>query len=172
MTYSREDVETRGGNPAANVKVYLTIQDAWGVFKREENPDERFAQWLGEHVTDEYLDAIFWIVCGFEFEYLKDWAEDRGKEPNPLFPGYRVEVWQEGRSGGWAVVHGLPDVETWDAVLLARWRRFERIARDIADGVPHQVLCSLYLNEFESWREEQDDAASYNAELPVDLHRA
>jgi hypothetical protein len=54
-------------------------------------------------------------------------------------------------------------------VQLARWRRFERIGREIADGIPYQMLSLIEINDFERWSDEQDDAATYNAEMPVDL---
>ena len=46
------------------------------------------------------------------------------------------------------------ELEEWDAVLIARWRRFERIAREIADGIPFQMLADIYLNQFEAAKEE------------------
>ena len=42
-----------------------------------------------------------------------------------------VQVFSEGRQGGWLVVHGLDDFETWDAVQLAKWRKFEVGIRDL-----------------------------------------
>lgn len=40
-----------------------------------------------------------------------------------------VKVWQEGRSGGWLVVDGLPEIESWDAIQLSKWARFEKAVR-------------------------------------------
>jgi hypothetical protein len=158
--YSREDVQThsdgfREGRPAVNVKVYRHYSDAWKEFQKQEEPDAGFTlEWIEDNVSDEQLDAIFWHCCEFEFEYLEGWATS--KEPgDSLFPDDRVKLWQEGRSGGWIVVDGLPDIDEWDAVRLARWRKFERIARDIADGIPYQVLSSVYINEYEFARDEQ-----------------
>lgn len=172
-TYSRDDIQTHregfygGEMPAVNVKVYRDIRDAWEAFEREEEPDSRFTlDWIEENVSDETLDGTFWHCCEFEFEYLEAWAT--GAEGDSLFPDDRVELAREGRSGGWVVVRGLPDLEEWDAVRLARWRKFERIAREIADGIPFQMLASLYLNEFEAWADREDDAAAYNAEAPID----
>ena len=167
-TYSRDDVEThsdgfgRYANPAVNVKIYGDIRDAYAEFVAEESPDPRFTlDWIEEHVSDDVLDSTFWHVCEFEFEYLADYA--------PEILGEGITVSREGRSGGWAVVEGLPEIEEWDAVRVAKWRKFERIAKEIAAGVPFQILSSLYLNQFDQWSDEEDDRAPYNAEAPVDL---
>jgi hypothetical protein len=173
-TYTRDDVQTHAeyfgqARPAVNVKVYRGIHNAWAAFQKDEEPDPRFTlDWIEEHVSEDALDSIFWMQCENEFEYLASWATE---DEDAIFPSSRygrLTVEREGRMGGWAVVGGLPDIEEWDAILLARWRKFERVARDIADNVPVQMLASIYYNEFQAWSDEQDDAAAYNAELPVD----
>lgn len=172
-SYSRDDVETHSDGfygpsyPAVNVKVYRTIQDAWQDFAKDEDPDPRFTlDWIEEHVSDESLDAIFWDTCRNEFEYLESWAT--GAEGDSLFPDDDVELTTAGRSGGWVVVRGLPDVDDWDAVRLARWRKFERVAKSIADYVPVNMLGTIYVNEFELWADEQAEESPANSELPVD----
>lgn len=171
--YGRDDVQThsdgfRDRRPAVNVKVYKDLRDAWDGFAREEQPDARFTlEWIDDTVPDTTLDAVFWNSCAWEFEYLESWAT--GADGDALFPVDRVQLHPEGRSGGWIAVSGLPDVDEWDAVRIARWRKFERIAREIADGIPAQMLSSLYLNEFEVWADEQEDASISNAEAPVDI---
>jgi hypothetical protein len=156
--YNRDDVETHGQYPAVNVRVYGSIEDAWAEFVKEEQPDEGFTlEWIRENISDERLDAIFWNTCGNEFEYLTSWATS---DDDAIFPAAqygRVTMGQEGRSGGWAVVYGLPDIEEWDAVLLARWRKFERVAKDIAASVPLQMLSSIYINEWEWQRDEREE---------------
>lgn len=175
-TYTREDVRFHsdgffgGGLPAVNVKVHSGIDSrTWEAFERDEGShDPRFTpEWVEANVSDDRMDDLFWRVCGWEYEYLERWAT--GKDGDSLFPDDCVELSQEGRMGGWVVVSGLPDLEDWDAVRLARWRKFERIAREIADGIPLQMLSSLYANEFEWWAEEQADESISNSELPVDL---
>lgn len=39
-------------------------------------------------------------------------------------PCYKAHVYSEGRLGGWLVVDGLPEVESWDAIKVAAWGRF------------------------------------------------
>lgn len=167
MTYTRDDVQTHSdgfgpGRPAVNVKVYKSMWDraTWGQFNREEREDEDedfTPEWVEANVNEETLDRIFWHCCEFEFEYLDGWAT--GSQGDSLFPDDRVTLWQEGRSGGWVVVDGLPDIEEWDAIRLARWRKFERIARDIADGIPYQVISAIYINHYQWAKEEAEEAA-------------
>lgn len=156
--YTREDVETHGGLPAVNVKVYRSIRDAWPEYERTERPDdaEDFTlDWIEENVSEEALDAIFWHTCEAEYEYLEGWTTGSDGGEDALFPDDSVRLDIAGRSGGWIEVRGLPDIEEWDAVRLARWRRFARIARSIADGIPFQMLCSIETNEYE-WRKTED----------------
>jgi hypothetical protein len=168
-SYSREDVQFhsdgyRPGKPAVNVKVYKDIRDAWKAFERDEAPDARFTpEWVEENVSDDALDSIFWMTCEFEYEYLEAYATS---DEDAILPGASLS--REGRSGGWVVVDNLPDLEEWDAVQLAKWRKFERVAREIADGIPLQMLSSIYLNDFEVWADEQEDASASNSEAPVD----
>lgn len=171
-TYSRDDVQFhsdgygRESNPAVNVKVYTGLRDCWKEFARDELPDPRFTlDWIEDNASAEHLDAIFWSACEAEFEYLEGWVT--GSEGDSLFPGHRVTLEREGRSGRWAVVHGLPELEEWDAVLLARWRKFERIAKEIAAGIPYQMLSSLYINDFEIWANEREDESDANTEVDV-----
>ena len=171
MTYSKSDVDTHTDGhygpayPAVNVKVYgsiwtvhlpLDLGSSYPVGHPEliehHRSDPEFTRaWIKEHVSEAALDAIFWDTCNFEWEVLQDDATD-------IFDGYRVTVNSAGRSGGWAIVRGLPDIENWDAVLLAKWRRFEKLARGVAAYIPEQMLHSLYVNEFEAWRSERDQA--------------
>ena len=161
-TYTKDDVQTHYGSdrPAVNVKVYGSIRDlkVWDAFRRDEGPDDGFTlEWIEENVSDEQVESTFWHCCEFEFEYLEGWATGSDEGGDPLFPDDSVSLEIDGRSGGWIVVHGLPDIEEWDAVRLARWRKFERIARDIADGIPVQMLSSLYINEYEWAKDEAEE---------------
>jgi hypothetical protein len=151
-SYSREDVQQHSDGyrdmlPAVNVKVYTTIEQAWDQYQREEMPDPGFTlDWIEDNIPEDLLQGRWESACESEYEYFEDWtttAEDS------LFPDHNVRLEVQGRSGGWIAVHGLPDIEDWDAILLARWRKFERIARDIADGIPFQTLLLIYINDYE-----------------------
>lgn len=157
-TYTKEDVSFhsdgyRPSNPAVNVKVYDTLEDGFRKFAEWEDVDDGFTvEWIRANISDAALDDWFYDVCRDEFDYLESWTT--GNDGDPLFPGHSVTLEQEGRSGGWVAVHGLPDLEDWDAVLLARWRKFERIARSIADEIMAHVVESIYINAWEWWKQE------------------
>lgn len=157
--YRKDDVQTHYGDdrPAVNVKVPYDRSNGWDDWARSESDaDPGFsAEWVEENVTDDYLSGLFWIVCGYEWEQIEQDAED-------IF-GPNVSVEQDGRSGGWCVVHGLAPIEEWDAIMLGKWRRFERFARSIAAGIPCQILASLYANEFEAWKDERSETLGAEA---------
>jgi hypothetical protein len=155
--YSRDDVQTRSGTPCVNVKVYGDVSDGFKLAAKYAPADGGFdagftEDWIREHLSEETLDQWFWDTCSFEFEYLQDLAAE--------VLGIRErDVTQEGRSGGWAVVSGLPELEDWDAVQLAKWRKFEKRARSIAADIPYQLVQSIYLNAWEAEQAERVERA-------------
>jgi hypothetical protein len=160
-SYSRDDVQThsdgfRESLPAVDVKIYTTIDDAWKQYEKQDRMSDGFnLEWVRENISEEHLDRLFWEACSYEYEYLEGWATGS----DSLFPDDNVTLEQQGRSGGWIAVRGLPDVEEWDAVRLARWRRFERIARDIADGIPYQMLSLIEINDYQWAKDEAEESA-------------
>jgi hypothetical protein len=165
VTYTKEDVRFhsdgfRPSNPAVNVKVYASIDSvtlpldlgsSYPVGHPEliehHKSDPRFThEWVRTRVSDDVLDARFWQACESEVEFVIGEAED-------IFSDYSITVQQTGRMGGWLEVEGLPDLEDWDAVLLGKWRKFEKLARTVADDIPRTVLDSVYVNDFETWKE-------------------
>ena len=56
-------------------------------------------------------------------DFWRDDADDAGAVA--IF-GPGVKVYSEGRSDGWLVVHGLPEVEDWTAKDLRKWQKYER----------------------------------------------
>ncbi len=143
-------METHYGSdrPAVNVKVYRSLWDV--KFPLEDAPEGITREWI-ESLGEDRLDELFWDTCSFEWEMI---AQDAAE----IF-GPHVKVEQDGRSGGWAVVTGLDDIADWDAVALAKWRRFEKYARAIAHGVPEQMVYSLACNEWETEQNERAEAA-------------
>lgn len=144
----------RPGRPAINVKVRgsgLDVQArGWKNF-REQNPDapERFNQaWLESNVADETQEFFWSDTCTQGFEL----AEEVAKE---LFGGH-VKVYSEGRSGGWLIVDGLPDVEHWNGSMVAKWGRFVRLCGEYVAQVPGSYLDMVYHNAFLPEQAEQD----------------
>lgn len=143
--------------PHVNVKVHGRLEDL--RFPLEDAPAGLTLEWIRKSLSDEELDALFWRTCESEWEMLQQDAEE-------IF-GAGVEVNAGGRTGGWACVTGLSDISEWDAVMLAKWRRFARYARQTADGVPEQMVYSLACNEWE-WAEAkaQEDAGIHVDPIP------
>ena len=118
--FTKADVEMysggygRAGHPAINVKVHDfpsadEIVDRFGC-------SEATAMKAGEYAF-AVEQEVFW-------EGAKELARE-------LFGN--VKVYSAGRSGGWLVVEGLPDVGSWDAITVLAWGRFERqLKADIA----------------------------------------
>jgi hypothetical protein len=73
--------------------------------------------------------------------------------------GAGAKVWSAGRSSGWCVVDGLPDVDSWDAIALGRWARFARDVRAIADDLPYQTFWGIAANVYD-----QSDLATVTVE--------
>lgn len=153
--YTKEDVDTHADGfygpslPAVNVKVYEGLESVSFPLDDADAP-ELTLEWIEEHMSEEDLSWLFGHTCENEWEMIQQDAQT-------IFSDYTVTVEAQGRSGGWACVKGLPDIEEWDAVLLAKWRKFERFARQIAAGVPEQMAYSIALNEYACWEEEQTE---------------
>jgi len=171
MTYSKEDVEFhsdgfRPSRPAVNVKVYGSISnvplpldlgrysDDGGKTWKESRTDSEFThEWLEEHLAEDV--ELFNYACENGWNMLQEEAvEIFGKS----IYGKPITVYSEGRSGGWAIVDGLPEFESWNAVDLMRWRRFEIFAKATADDIPRQIIELAYFNVFLPWKEEREDA--------------
>lgn len=120
------------------VELPLDLGSCDGV---EQRSDPSFTHdWIAAHVTDDQMQAAWQCVCDDGWEQIEDAARD-------LF-GPAVPVYAAGRSGGWAVVVGLDPVESWDAIALGRWARFERFCRAGAYDVPRAMIESIYYNIF------------------------
>lgn len=117
----KQDVEVYGGYPAVNVKVHNfgpSIDQIVERFGCSEATAEKALGFAWESATQG-----FW-------EY---WQDTSDPATMPYFADYRVKVYGEGRSGGHLVVHGLPEVESWDAIMLSKWAKFEREVREDVD---------------------------------------
>ena len=112
--YTKDDVKMhREGygftrTPAINVKFYGHIDpelvaDRLGCSLPRA---ETCLQYAGETLAE-----MFW-----------DDAEDIARD---IFGDESLKVYSEGRSGGWLIVKGLPDIEYWDAIMLGKWRSLE-----------------------------------------------
>lgn len=145
--------------PAVNVKVYKSIdsvklpldlgrvsKDGGKTFETVKTDPGFTHEWI-ENQPVEY-DGYFWSACDSGWDDLQEVVtEIYGK----TLYGNPVKVFSEGRQGGWAVISGInEDVESWNAVDLAKWRKFAKAARTIADNIPRATLELIYFNEYVS----------------------
>lgn len=155
--YTKEDVEFHGDwrssqKPAINVKCYSfpdagKIADHYG--KDADDADvQRVMEWLFESYQES-----FWESAQTDAENLFGVAQ--------MGSGYGgLKVHAEGRSGGWLIVDGLKDFDEWDAIDLAKWRKFERwmkamIPKDNAEWL-ESMIDTIDANE---WLLTADDEA-------------
>jgi hypothetical protein len=158
--------------PAVNVKVQAwgnDYADAAAKFARENISDpfeeEAFRVAYGRMLdNDDESNTMFEWACESGWENLDSdanwlfcpWGKDAhdngecyGDGTAPDDSKRHVTVGAEGRSGGWAVVEGLPEFDSWDAIMLGKWARFAKVARALADDVPYSMAELFYLNRFE-----------------------
>lgn len=115
--YSIKDITTRGGLPAVCIKVrhgFEKLTDAeWAEIREDiDLPKEQCALFTREWCQAAYdkdSEGYWWNeACTMEFEQAE-------QDAKALF-GDDIECEQDGRSGGWLVVKGLPDLEDWSPV--------------------------------------------------------
>jgi hypothetical protein len=147
--FTKDDIEThsegygRNSLPAINVKAY-DFPSSWKVaehFKCSEEIAQQALTYAFEHAQE-----MFW--------------EQASEDIDGYFPGHGgCEVFSEGRSGGWLVVKGLPDISEWDAILVSRWGKFER---DMQSAVKDFCSWDNVIEDIEANRWAEEGAERYN----------
>jgi hypothetical protein len=152
--FTKDDIEYhsegfhRSSRPAVNVKIYKSLDQGYEEWKVD-NPDcdPRFTMEWVEQFCENNND--FWnAACEDGWEELQEIAVE--------IWGKNAKVYAEGRSNGWAVIHGIDiDVDSWDAIELGKWAKFAKWARDIADHRMYVAVDFIYINAFEAWKDHQ-----------------
>lgn len=143
-------------NPAVNVKHHLWIPDLIrkhrGNGTHEFSDDAGFWAWL-----EERWDANDYESMDGADEWARESCWEMAQElAEECWPTRSVIVYSEGRMGGWATVHNLPDIEDWDAIALGRWAKFERGVKQIAhEEYPYQFVWNLHVNVWQHIRAER-----------------
>ena len=146
--YSKEDVQfhsDRGPRaPAVNVKCY-NFPDAYKIAPYfEADPESAEVEKALEYSFESFRES-FW--------------EDAQNDAKEIF-GAHVKVYSQGRSGGWLVVSELKDFEDWDAIDLAKWRKFERWMKgNVPDSSANWVQAIIEDIEANTWLETPADNA-------------
>lgn len=140
--------------PALNVKCYR-LPDPDAVIARfgcSRQRAERALEWAVESHRED-----FWGPCGPDSPYQSR-AEDALREAYGDAAD-RLSIWSAGRSGGWLIVKGLPPVDEWRKVDLAKWSVFaSEIAAEIAYLASEEALLDTI--EVHEWAgPEPQDAA-------------
>lgn len=128
----KTDVQIRKGNPCVNVKAYN--------FARGLDVSEVFG--CDEKTAEKALEYAFQSACECFWEQAEDTAQ--------FHLGSHVKIFSEGRQSGWLVVHNMPSVESWDAIQLSKWARFEKAIRAEVDYVSsaEQVRDNIEANQW------------------------
>jgi hypothetical protein len=161
----------RNAHPAVNIKLLIShndltsrmdtllpldlggVSDADGSNFRRMRTDEEFTlAWIEEHLDEDERVSWWQDACQENFEQGKELAER-------TWPDRTIEVYSEGRSGGWMVVFGLGDPEDWTPEQVATWATFKEQIRALVDDVPRAYLWAINANVFEPWALEQEDEA-------------
>lgn len=162
--YNKDDVQRHTSGyygyryPAVNVKVWHFVSS------------DKIADKFGcsEDTALKAAEYAFNAACETFWQEVQDTAEE-------CF-GRGVKAYSAGHSGGWLIIQGLTDVEEWDAVMLAKWRHFEKI---IKADVSYRTSEDVILEDIEANRWAEDGAEAYNyvefkdghSECIVDLKR-
>lgn len=119
-------------------------------YVHEFGDDEKFWEWAeGEADRTETWDYERGNMAAAE-EMTRENGWEMAKELAAEVFGSQVKTWSSGRSGGWLIVEGLPDVESWDAIALSRWARFARGVQEILDDLDYQFVWHLHVNVYEA----------------------
>lgn len=158
--FTKADIEYHGTHngywpaPAVNVKTqggYVTRALVEQVAADNDQPT--FVRWWDENeskLSDDTLTYYWQSACEDAWETLQDDAEE-------IF-GRGVKVYSAGRSGGWAYIEqfkaeshgsGYDVTDGWDAIDVAKWGKFARWARLIADDVEYQMVQMILINLFQ-----------------------
>lgn len=155
------------GAPMLNVKVHMSHRNvslplAEGMYLlpgedvwREALTHEGFThEWIDTNLSDGDMQIWWEAACQSGWEMAHETARD-------IFGP--VDMWQEGRSGGWLVVPDLADVEGWDAIDLGKWRTFARHIDAIVEDIPRAFLMLVYMNVYEPAHEAEEAEAADDA---------
>ena len=127
--------------PAINVKLWR----GKGTYPEMDSDD--IAEHFGCSPKTAEQAGEFWYesACEQFWEQMPECASE-------IFP--RCKVYSAGRSGGWLTVHNLPEVESWDAIMIGKWSKLCKIARaEIAYFCSREYMLSMI--EASGWAEDE-----------------
>ena len=151
------------GLPMINVKHHFWWDAICARYRGEGKPhecsdDEDFWDWadnLAEEASRGYNES-------HPFYAAEYWAREGGwetatEDAKEIFDDH-VQVYSEGRSGGWLVVHGIGTPDEWDTEDMARWEQYEQYVKATVDGLDYDFVGLLYINFYEPMQDEIREA--------------
>jgi hypothetical protein len=143
----KSDIQThrdgyRPSHPAINVKVRrfgMTVSQIAEHFKCAAQTAERALDFAFESAREQ-----FW-------EQAKEFATE-------IF-GHDVTVYSEGRSGGWLVLHGLPSIDSWDALMV---NKYARLCTWCKSEIEYRISRDSLLEAIEANQWAKPGAEAYN----------
>jgi hypothetical protein len=159
----------RERKPAVNVKVYDSLAQGFAKWAAvEPDHDPRFTvEWIEANLSDEAQSDYFTFACE---NGIEDAENDAQELWGSRLYGRDVTVYTEGRSGGWLIVDGIDiDVESWDAIAVAKWGKFARWARATADYTMARMVDMIYINRFDQWADEESERIGAEAFSPESM---
>lgn len=142
----KSDIDTHGERgrvyPAINVKVHRM-------------------PWTDETIAEHFKCSadVAQQAARFSFEAAQEQFWEDAKEQAAEIFGAGVKVYSGGRSGGWLEVDGLSDVESWDAIAVSAWARFNAWARQ---AIEYLTSWDYHREAIEANRWAEEGAEEYN----------
>lgn len=116
--------------PAVNVKVHHSPEwTAERLMKEYPGLEEKDAEWCVKTVYESMVEDFWNYIAPNSLNFAMHGDDGSDFEPTGIKPS-PYTVYADGRMGGWLVVTGLGDIETWDAVQVSKWRKFCRLLRE------------------------------------------
>lgn len=169
---SKSDVRTdwhdNGRNnecPVLNIKVHRWLSDLtdkeWQGIRADVGVTDDFnLAWIERHANPEKITWPWESAC-------EDGWEQAGIDIQEIF-GPDASVEGAGRSGGWLVAKGLPPVEEWNAIMLAKWRRFARYIDAMVEDNPYREAWLIGENIYLRQLQELEDLWQAAADVQND----
>lgn len=126
--------------PVLNVKDYESYRGYAERIAKDFHIDEERAEKTLEKAYERAKED-FWNSVD------PDWCDE-----SPFaraFPGIDLQVGSTGRSGGWLIVIGLPDVSGWDAVMLRKWQKGAKAVYEIMEYCQSYEAIAYYIDEWD-----------------------
>jgi hypothetical protein len=168
--YRKSEIERSYHNGTQGLPMVNVKQHNWHMTDKELAWLRGDYPWLpandteARNLLDDAVEANDWVV---DAAREQGWDDLQADAEQAFDDQYVVKVWSAGRSGGWAVVEGLPDVDGWDAIAVAKWAKFAKWARGVGDGIASQTAWLVCANVLEPMHREAEAADDAAAELPV-----